>query len=94
MNYVQEITHDFPVVCIVTKLQFMFIICHFLNNSSNSIIILQFFIVAKGALEGIMRVSDICDKCSCLFANNEKKTVPILLTTLHWTLSRHSQVNI
>ncbi len=26
----------------------------FLNNSSNSIIILQFFIVAKGALEGIM----------------------------------------
>ncbi len=80
MNYVQEITHDFPVVCIVTKLQFMymFIICHFLNNSSNSIIILQCFIVAKGALEGIMRVSDICDKCSCLFANNEKKEGPYL----------------
>ncbi len=46
----------FQLYVFVTKLQFMymFIICHFLNNSSNSIIILQFFIVAKEALEGIM----------------------------------------
>ncbi len=41
----------------VLQLQFMykFIICHFLNISSNSIIIAG-FIVAKGALEGIMWV--------------------------------------
>ncbi len=42
----------------VLQLQFMykFIICHFLNISSNSIIISQVFIIAKGALEGIMWV--------------------------------------
>ncbi len=42
----------------VLQLQFMykFIICHFLIISSNSIIISQVFIVAKGALEGIMWV--------------------------------------